>query len=70
MGIKEDIKAYIVKSGHTITEVNNKLNQKYNRNHTPQNLSKKISTGTLKYKEALEIADVIGYEIEWRKKAD
>lgn len=67
MGVKEDIKAYIVKSGNTITGVTKALNEKYNRDHTPQNLSKKISTETLKYKEAEEIASVIGYRIEWVK---
>jgi hypothetical protein len=33
-----------------------------------QNLSQKITRGTLKYVEAEQIADVIGYEIVWRKK--
>lgn len=68
MGIKEDIKSLIVKSGITMSEVVNLLNERYNKNDSVQNLSNKLTRGTLKYSEALEIADVIGYEIEWTKK--
>ena len=68
LGIKEDIKSLIVKSGKTMSEVVNLLNEKYNKNDSVQNLSNKLARGTLKYSEALEIADVIGYKIEWTKK--
>lgn len=65
MGLKEDIKGNIVKSGWTMTGVVNEINKKHSRDYTVQNLSNKLSRGTLKYVEALEIADVIGYSIEW-----
>lgn len=65
MPLKEDIKSIIVKSGWTMTDIVKTLNEKYNRNDTTQNLSNKLSRGTLKYREALEIAEVIGYTIEW-----
>lgn len=68
MGIKEEIKSLIVKSGWTMSDVVQALNEKYERNDTVQNLSNKLSRGTLKYREALEIAEIIGYSIEWRKK--
>jgi hypothetical protein len=44
------------------------LNEKYSRNDSVQNLSNKLSRQTLKYKEAQEIAEIIGYEIRWEKK--
>ena len=68
MGIKEDIKSIIVKSGWTLTDVVKALNEKYSRNDSVQNLSNKLSRGTLKYREALEIAEIIGYSIEWVKR--
>lgn len=68
MGIKEEIKSLIVKSGWTMSDVVEALNEKYDRNDTVQNLSNKLSRGTLKYREALEIAEIIGYSVEWRKK--
>ncbi len=67
MAIKDDIKAVIVKSGWTMSDVVKELNKKYGRNDTVQNLSGKLSRGTLKYREAIEIAEIIGYEIQWVK---
>ena len=65
MPLKEEIKSIIVRSGWTMSDIVRALNEKYNRNDSIQNLSAKLSRGTLKYKEALEIADVIGYTLEW-----
>lgn len=69
MTIKDDIKALIIKSGWSITEVVNEMNKRHNQDKTMQNLAAKLSRETLKYSEALEIADIIGYEIVWTKKA-
>jgi len=66
--IREDIKSIIIKAGWTLTDVVKALNEKYSRNDSVQNLSNKLSRGTLKYREALEIAEVIGYSIEWVKR--
>lgn len=68
MGIKEDIKSYIIKSGWNISKVTEELNKRNDTDLTVQNLSKKINNETLKYSEVLQIADIIGYEIEWRTK--
>ncbi len=65
MTIKDDIKAIIVKSGWTMSDIVKSLNEKYNRQDSVQNLSAKLSRGTIKYREALEIAEIIGYNIEW-----
>ena len=67
MTIKDEIKAKIVASGKTMSDVVKELNEKYNRNDTVQNLSNKLARETLKYKEAQEIAEVIGCTIEWTK---
>lgn len=70
MGVKEDIKAYIVKSGWTISKVQEELNKRNGTNFGMQNLSKKINNETLRYNEILQIADIIGYTIEWHQKKD
>lgn len=67
MDIKNEIKSYIVKSGYSMTEIIDILNEKYNRNDTVQNLSNKLARGTIRYSEAKEIADVIKCEIKWIK---
>lgn len=63
--VRNEIKSYIARSGFSMTEIIDTLNEKYDRNDTVQNLSNKLARGTIKYIEAKEIADVIGYEITW-----
>lgn len=67
MPLKEDIKALIIKSGWTMTQIVNELNKKYNRNTTIQNFSSKLIRGTLKYSEVEEVLELLGYQIEWVK---
>jgi len=68
MPIKEAVKIAMLKCDVSLTQLVNLLNEKFNRNDTIQNLGKKINKGTLKYREAEEIAEVLGYEIQWIKK--
>lgn len=70
MKLKDEIKAYIVSSGWSITDLNKELNKLNNTEYTVQNLSSKIRKGSLKYSEVLQIAEIIGYEIEWNRKKD
>ena len=65
MGIKEDIKSFIVKSGFTMTQVIEELNKRNNMNYSLANFSKKLNSETIKYSEVLQIADICGYQIEW-----
>ncbi len=60
MELKDEIKAYIVSSGWSITDLNKELNKLNNTEYTVQNLSSKIRKGSLKYSEVLQIADIIG----------
>ena len=66
--LKNEIRSYMVKKGYSVQKVVELINQKYGRNDSGQNLTNKLHRGTLRYKEALEIADVIGYRIEWVEK--
>ncbi len=68
MEIKNEIKSYIVKSGRSLTEVVRIINEKFNKEDTVSNLSNKLTRGTIKYREAQEIAEAIGYRIEWVEK--
>ena len=68
MEIKNEIKSYIVKSGKSLTEVVELINTSYSKSESVSNLSNKLTRGTLKYREALEIADVLDYKIQWAKK--
>ena len=68
MALKDDLKALIIKSGWTMTQVVEELNKKYNRNTSVQNFSAKLKRESLKYTEVEEVLNIIGYSISWRKK--
>ena len=65
--LKDEIKSYIVRKGYTVSSLANLLTEK---GHTTskQNLNNKLTKETIRYKEILEIADVLGYEIVWKDK--
>lgn len=65
--IKDEVKGYITLSGWQMGEVANKLSERKSK-VALQNLSNKLTKGTIKYSEVKKIADIIGYEIEWKKK--
>lgn len=70
--IKNEIKGYISSSGWTLTEIVNKMNDNLpdDKKTTVQNISNKLTRGTIKYSEVKEIADIIGMNIEWNKKEE
>ena len=65
MVFKDELKALIIKSGWTMTQVVDELNKKYDRNTSVQNFSAKLKRESLKYTEVEEILDIIGYSISW-----
>lgn len=67
MALKEDLKAAIIKSGFTMTQVVDLLNVKYGRDTSVQNFSAKLKRESLKYTEVEEVLDIIGYSIVWEK---
>lgn len=67
MALKEDLKAAIIKSGFTMTQVVDLLNIKYGRDTSVQNFSAKLKRESLKYTEVEEVLDIIGYSIVWEK---
>ena len=48
------------------------MNKNRDEDHktTTQNISNKLSRGTIKYSAIKEIADIIGYKIKWVKEAE
>lgn len=64
--IKNEVKSYIVKEGFTMKKIAGLLDN--GSKVALQNLSNKLTRGTIKYSEIKEIADILGYEIKWEKK--
>ena len=60
---RNEIKACIVRAGMTISEVVDILADKYRWSSSIPNLSGKLKRGSLRYGEAVELADVLGYNL-------
>ena len=67
--MRNEIKAYIAKSGWTLTNIVKEMNKARleTEQTTTQNISNKFTRGTIKYSEVKEIAKIIGYNIQWVK---
>lgn len=68
MTIKDDLKAKIIQAGFTMTEVNEKLNGRMGVDRSLAGFSAKLNRESFTYKEVLEIADILGYKIEWQSR--
>ena len=68
MDISNEIKAYIVREGKTMNEVVEDLAYEYDWSDSVPNLSGKLRRGSLRYQEAKELADVLGYDLVWVKR--
>ncbi len=68
MNIRNDIKAHIIRGGMTMNEVLDKLSEQYGWSKSVPNFSGKLKRGSLRYQEAVELADVLGYDIVWKKR--
>lgn len=67
--IKQQVKEYLLKENISLTDVVNSINinRPVNEKTTVQNINNKLTRGTIKYSEILEIAKSIGYNITWQK---
>ena len=68
MDIRNEIKAYIVREGKAMNEVVENLAYEYDWSDSVPNLSGKLRRGSLRYQEAKELADVLGYDLVWVKR--
>ena len=68
MNVRNAIKAQIIRAGMTMQEVVDQLAEEYGWSDSVSNLSAKLQRESIRYKEILELADVLGYEIVWQKK--
>ena len=68
MNIRNKIKSIIVREGVTMSEVVRRLATRHDWSASVPNFSDKLKHGTLRYTEALDLAEVLGYEIIWQRK--
>ena len=68
--VRNEIKAQIVRAGFTMQDVVDKLAEDYGWSDSVSNLSAKLQRESIRYKEVIELADVLGYDIVWQKRRD
>ncbi len=68
MNIRNEIKSYIVREGLTMSGVVERLVEEHGWSSSVPNFSGKLQRGSLRYSEAKELADVLGYELVWQKR--
>jgi len=66
--LRNEIKSYIVRQGLTMQEVVDLLHDKHGWSDSVSNLSNKLQRESLRYVEAVQLADALGYEIVWQKR--
>ena len=70
MNIRNEIKAQIIRAGMTMQQVVDLLSDEYGWSDSVSNFSNKLARGSLRYEEAVQLAQVLGYEIVWKKKGE
>jgi hypothetical protein len=66
--LRNEIKSYIVRQGMTMQELVDLLHDEHGWSDSVSNLSNKLQRESLRYIEAVQLADALGYEIVWQKR--
>ncbi len=64
MSITETIKKIMNDKNIRMTQLNDLLNKKNNTNYTVQNLSRRLNKDDLKFSDARDILEILGYKID------
>ena len=70
MNVRTEIKAQIIRAGLTMQEVVDLLSDEYGWSDSVSNLSAKLQRESIRYKEVLELATVLGYDIVFDRCVD
>ena len=68
MTVRNEIKAQIVRAGYTMQVVVDRLHEEYDWSDSVSNLSATLQRESIRYKEVVELADVLGYDLIWQKR--
>ena len=68
--VRCDIQSHIIAAGYNQKEAVEACSAEYGWSGSDSNFSAKLSAFGLPYREILELADVLVYEIVWQKRRD
>ena len=66
--LRNESKSYIVRQGMTMQEVVDLLHDEHGWSDRVSKLSNKLHLESLRFVEAVQLADALGYEIVWQRK--
>lgn len=66
--VKNELKGFFLSQGYTLDKIAQLVTEKGGRTESLQNLSQKLSRGSIKYIEVIEILEAMGFKIEFTKK--
>ena len=66
--LRNEIKSYIVRQGMPLQEVGDRRRDAHGWSDSVSNLSNKLQRESLRYVEAVQLADALGYEIVWQRR--
>ena len=67
---RNEIKAQIIRAGFTMQELLDRLHDDYGWSDSVSNFSNKLARNSLRYREAIELADVLGFDLVWQKRKE
>lgn len=68
MSVKEDVKYLLAKEAMTMTQLAEKMKEKTGYSYNLKVISDKLARKTLKYEEFKVIFDILGYDIDYKKR--
>ncbi len=68
MDANTQIRTLLTMRGSNITKLAKLLAERTGKSYSKQNLSSKLRAGTIRYDEMLVIADILGFEIDFKEK--
>ena len=67
MDVRNEIKSVIVREGMSMHDLVDRLAVTHGWSPSISNFSGKLQRGTIRYSEVKDMAEVLGYDIEWVK---
>ena len=70
MNIRNEIKSQIIRACFTMQEALDRLAEEHDWSDSVSNLSAKLQRESIRYKEVMELADVLDCDIVWAKRGE
>lgn len=67
MLVREQVKSLLAQEGVKMKDLASRMEEILGKNYSLQNFSRRLSRGTVSYNEVLQIAEILGYKINFEK---